>query len=66
MQPGVITAYVKGLFSARVLVFELTFRYAALNVVYIIGVPAGILASLAGMLTRNVSVKGKDMMAGGA
>lgn len=38
----------------------------ALNVVYLLGVPAGILASLSGMLVRNMSVKGKNLMASAA
>ncbi|KAL8292144.1 hypothetical protein RQP46_001610 [Phenoliferia psychrophenolica] len=37
----------------------------ALNATYIIGVGAGVAASLSALLIRNVSVKGKDMMSGG-
>ncbi|KAK4701852.1 hypothetical protein P7C70_g4376, partial [Phenoliferia sp. Uapishka_3] len=37
----------------------------ALNVTYIIGVGAGVCASLSALLIRNISVKGKDLMAGG-
>ncbi|GAA5880175.1 hypothetical protein JCM8547_006579 [Rhodosporidiobolus lusitaniae] len=38
----------------------------ALNRVFIIGVPAGALAMVSALLVRNISIKGKDMMAGGA
>lgn len=38
----------------------------ALNRVFVIGVAAGGLASLSALLVRNLSVKGKDLMGGGA
>ncbi|KAI5476421.1 MFS transporter, partial [Pseudohyphozyma bogoriensis] len=38
----------------------------ALNLVFVIGVAAGGFASLSGLLIRNLSVKGKDLMAGAA
>lgn len=38
----------------------------ALSYVFLIGIPAGIVASLAGMLVRNVSVKGKKLEGGAA
>lgn len=38
----------------------------ALKIVFIISVPAGGLSILSALLVRNLSVKGKDLMAGGA
>lgn len=38
----------------------------ALNLVYLLAVPAGFLAACSGMLIRNKSVKGVDLMAHGA
>ncbi|ORY90322.1 hypothetical protein BCR35DRAFT_137873 [Leucosporidium creatinivorum] len=71
-QPGVKQAYVAALNNVFIVSLHLILSLlprAQLTLLLTpsqIGVAAGGLASLSGLLVRNLSVKGKDLMAGGA